>query len=292
MGSKEKEIKCIYNVIHSNQIRGSFSKQYHNMLKNSVILSEEFERPDFVLSIDNEIYGIEHCQTDLLIQEKKKRTHNLLDVQNTEINKTINKYNGNPDLLDVEIANGQALKKPLELVEERINLISDFNYENFISNFKKVCSVHNDKCSEYIEHINSVYKRNPKFLGCLVEIHYPKIRKYKIVDANGNSREQALKHPPITKDMMNVISSMKKYEFVIVFMHEIEIAGKKPNYYIFYVSPKDALKSISDQLILRVNSFELVSPFNIHCNAKVKISSDNVVYDGENIKFNCELKIE
>ncbi len=291
MGNKEKEIKCLHNVIHSTKIIGSFSKQFHDLLKNSELLSEEFERPDYVFKIINEIYGIEHCQADLLIHEKKRKTHNLLDIHNTEMNKIISKYDGNPDLLDEEIDNGKALKKPLELVEERMNKISDFNYDDFINNFRKVCSDHNDKCPLYVDHISAVYKTAPIFIGCLVEVHYPKIRKYIITDLKGNTRGQALHHPPITADMVNIISSMKNFKYVILYMHEIEINGKKPNYYICYISPKDAWKSIRNQFIPCVKRFELGNPFNIPCNAKVHIDSDNVVFDGENNKFNCKLQI-
>lgn len=139
---KEHELKCFKKVLNYHKNKGQFAIQMHNLFlecKENIILPE---KPDIIISSDNKLIGIEHCQTDLLFKIKSHKAQSMLRNQQSTIERKVDEYK-DLKIREEAINNGKAIDDILELVNERIDHKTNFEYSKFIDNFKRVCSEHN-----------------------------------------------------------------------------------------------------------------------------------------------------
>ena len=273
MADKNKEFECLEKVLNCKNVKGQFARDIREaLLQKKEYINCRSERPDIVIQDDSEVVGIEHCQVDVLFKIKKKKAQSMIGKQNNKINELVEKYK-DEELLEKDISNGKAVTSVLKLVEERYDYRNLFRYSDFIENFKRVCSEHNNNCGVYRENLNIIAAGKNISLACLVEIPYSRERVYCISDANG-TREQAINGLPITESMLLAIQNMSGFDFVILCMHCLDYPKKEKDIICYFFSPRAVVQGIKQQNIKPVYSFELLKPFGLPFKTDVRFPAD------------------
>lgn len=222
----------------------------------------ESERPDFVVG---EI-GIEHFLVDILVNDFSA---SISRKQDAEKIKKIEEYNKHPEKLDECIETGEITKYLEKNIKEQIDGLCNFNYNEFINNFKRVF----DKHCKNIE----AYRKKCKILGFLIEIPYPKPMNtgYVIMD-NDTKRTQRLKIIPITKDMIKCFQYANNIDFIVLCIIPINFKEDYSECQVVKVDMKNIEKSIRQQGMIICDKFDY-SQGNI-CKPVPKITIESTNY--------------
>ena len=284
MADKSKELECLEKVLNCKNVKGQFARDIREaLLQKKEYIDCSGERPDIVIQDDFEVIGIEHCQVDVLFKIKKKKAQSMIGKQNNKINELVETYK-DEELLEKDISNGKAVTSVLKLVEERYDYRNLFRYSDFIDNFKRVCSEHNNNCGVYRDKLNAIAVEKNISLGCLVEIPYSRERVYRISDANG-TREQAINGLPITEGMLLAIQNMSGFDFVVLCMYCLDYPKKEKDIICYFFSPRAVVQCIKQQNIKPVYSFELLNPFGLPFKTDVRFPADKYEIGNGNISF-------
>jgi len=277
VADKNKEVECFEKVLECNNILGDFAKNMRKQLidcKDSIVVNSE--RPDIIVSSDDMTIGIEHCQIDVLFNIKNKKAQSMVKKHASEINKMVNKYKEN-DSLDDDINNGEAVEPIFRVLKDRFEYRDSFSYSSFIENFQRVCKEHNDKSNAYRNNLEILYSAKTIKLGCLVDIPYPNERAYAI-SYNKGIRNQYMDGIPVTNGILNVVQTMKGFDFVILCMHCFDSKSRSTKCY--YFCPSNMEMGIKQQRIPIIYSFDLLSPYGFEKEMNIEfITNDQTTTD-------------
>lgn len=270
---KEKEIFC--KMLDCNKVVGNTALSLHNCLRDvKKSINYETEKPDMVIKEDDLIIGIEHCMIDVLFKKKRKMEQSLTRVQEGIIKKAVDKYKENAVLLEVDIKNGTAPMIIQNCIEDGFNYRGKFCYSDFVEYFKRVTGEHNSKVDIYKDNLEK-YAKKANILACLIEVQCPKEKAYKIVTMNGKVSRQRIIGIPITGDLIQAISKMTGFDFVILYLHEE--CGKDR---VYYFVPSRMKSCIREQHISIFQAFD----FTLKCSMKITGESQPGEY-----KMNMEI---
>lgn len=190
------------------------------------------ERPDFLFGkIDNEHFhvGIEHFLVDVLfdgnviknedgvIRNLNKKGHSISRMDFGKIDKKIQCYQNNLELLDKDIQSGITLNFVEGLVNRQLDKLNGFSYAAFLCNFWNVFYGHWKSID--------VYRKSCDKFGFLIEFRVPLRNDYLIFDGD-RCRRQVLNGIPITRDMIVILSlAVSKLDFVIFSMLPMFYSG-------------------------------------------------------------------
>ena len=211
----------------------------------------------------------------------------MVGKQEKKINGLIEKYS-DKKLLESDIKNGKALKETLNLVEERYEHRTDFEYDKFIDNFKRVCLSHNDSCVDYKKRVKEYASDKNNTLACLIELPYSKELSYIVTDDKG-TREQAIRGVPITKDMLKIFSLMNGFDFIILFMDCFSRSRKKEQL-CYYFLPKNIDLCVKQQGIKPIKSFDLRNSFGLPFKTDIGFPEEDIVNENGSITYKVEVK--
>ncbi len=287
MSDKNREFNILTKALKSQNVKGDIPLSIHRILLSNINrIDDSGERPDFIVMADDEVIGIEHCQVDLFFTIKRKKAQSMIGKQEKKITGLVEKYS-DKDLLETDIKNGKALKEALNLVEERHEHRTDFVYDKFIDNFKRVCLSHNDNCDDYKKRVNECAQNKNSSLACLIELPYARELVYQITDDKG-TREQALKGVPITYDMLNIISQMRGFDFIILFMDCFSHPKKKERLCYYFV-PKNMYLCIKQQGIKPINSFGFKNSFGLPFKTDISFPEEDIINENGNTSFTVKV---
>lgn len=288
MSDKNRELNILTKALDCQNVKGDIPTNIHEILRKNIdIIDSDGERPDFIIMAEDEVIGIEHCQVDLFFRIKRKKAQSMVGKQEKKIDGLIEKYS-DKNLLESDIKNGKALKEALNLVEERYEHRTDFEYDKFINNFKRVCLSHNDNCADYKKRVKDYAPGRNNTLACLIELPYSKELTYIITDDKG-TREQAIRGVPITKDMLKIISQMNGFDFIILFMDCFSRSRKK-EHLCYYFVPKNINLCIKQQGIKPINSFDLKNSFGLPFKTDIDFPEEYIINEDGTTTYKVEVK--
>lgn len=231
MGSKSEERECFDQVIKLSKLP---------ILKGNVI---ETERPDFIIGTTGlEHFMIEVCQNYEMPRGEISKTPvgSLTRKQTLQHSRYVARFQGHPEELTDFVDSGNALIYLENCVNKTINTISDFKYEDFIDNFKRIFNKHSNNINEY-------YK-TCRTLGFLIELPYLRPigpHCYTISNA-GSWRNQNVRSIPVTRDMIKILKSTK-INFLILYMRDVLSTSKDARHcQVVYL---DMSQNVEQQLI-------------------------------------------
>lgn len=244
--SEKDEAICLDKVISpSSDIRGRYARSICKRLMSIREQLQPDESPDFIYYDENMVFGLEHCLVDGLPNDKgdsfsRTTNHRILNI--------IDKRDG-----DLEKDMGEICP----LVSDVLNCINNFSYDNFIKNFKRICSSHNLKCEKdndygYKNHLRT-FSSNIE-IGCLIDIPITYACRQYIVNNNGKSTEKYLPTIPFTHDMLDIIEDMSAFDFIIVCVHSTKYINVR------CFDPKNMHRCIRQQNIDPCDYFEYKKP--------------------------------
>lgn len=166
------------------------------------------ERPDFIISTNDQKIGIEHFLIPTVTRGEK------YPLNIWEVNECLNlykQYEGNKEIIDLDIDNGVLPKKIESLVNEIINISNTFLYTNFIERFRNALGGDGN-------HVKSIdfYSKKCDKLGFLIELPDISEGMYRL---NGNPMLQRFAIMPFSYDMCSCIDVLftkhENLQFVI-----------------------------------------------------------------------------
>lgn len=190
---RKDELKCWENVQEDIPI----FRNYKN------ISNEGQERPDFIFEYQDEIIGIEHFLVDLVETRVKKSKYPQSRRNAKEELQLLNKWQ--PSLCEAGFAE-MVLPDTEQCINDEIQRYSLFDYQNFISEFKRIFGSHIEKTESYM-------KTNK--MGFLIEIPVP-LFTWMVQDRNWNWHKQSINGIPMTEDIWNIINRFDELDFVII----------------------------------------------------------------------------
>ncbi len=244
MEMKDVERNCL-NLLLRDTPKFTFGIEIQNLLKGNI---RETERPDFLI---NNI-GIEHFLIDLLFKTKSKKAMSIERKNRSSIIDKVDYYKENPHLLDKDIDNGSAVEFVENMINSQINAISDFSYNSFVDNYKRVFDNHYNNISKYRSYCTK--------LGFLIEIPYSETNYY-IITNKDNCRAQAIRTMPIPRDILTHIWKYRNIDFVVLCIRPMYLSNKtrKKDISIIYIDPKNQ-KYFGDRIVL-CDSFDFPHKF-------------------------------
>lgn len=290
MGRKVFEKNCFEGLKSVEKVFGHAAKQIYNFIfEQTENVDFEHEKPDIRIIRDDCVIGLEHFLTDVIFGESEKQS--LTRTEDSKINEAVNKYKDNKELLDQDMKNGKAPNIVFQLVSDRINREKNYDYKQFIENFRNVSNNHNNKCNIYRENLKKVAQENNVeniLLGCLIEIPYPQTSEYVLCSGNKKWR-QRMNGIPITKDMLLAIQNMKNFDFIIIYMYCYDSFRNKNKRtrvcYCFY--PNRVALDIREQgLSEKIFSFNYPGP-----KYQISVDKESIKNDGENITVTLNGKL-
>ncbi len=202
---KSIERECLEKTQNYISNAPNASKYILGLLSGRVI---ESERPDFLIENESGVIGAEHFLVDTLIGKKKAARSR---TRESELQRIFNKYHDN-----IYGNEEKALKEVELIVQSDIDAIQNFEYQRFISEFKRIVMEHSDRVIEYKRLHSKLYK-----IVFLIEIPIP---KNKIIGISTSHKQEEIKGRrfPITDEMLKVLKSIScNVDYVIIsVMHE------------------------------------------------------------------------
>lgn len=232
--SKNVERKCLDIVQHI---------KHYNILQGNVI---EDERPDFII----ETVGIEHFLVDVITNNGS-----INRKQSNSIQDKIVDYKNHPNKFDKDIASNESSNYVQDIINEQIYGISNFNYQVFAENFKRIFDNHYKNIP--------VYRKKCDKLGFLIEIPYIKpigAHGYIITD-NNKKRNQVLKTIPITKDMIKCFKYIGNVDFIIICAIPINFKGDYSQCQVIMIDMNNVEQSIRKQGMIICDEFDFSQKF-------------------------------
>lgn len=228
MSGKDVERRCLDVVLHM----GGFG-----ILQGEVT---ECERPDFVVGS----VGLEHFLIDVVTKNGSIHRKQLALNQ-----KVVAYYGEHPNELNEDIASGKASDFIQNAINEQICGLSNFNYQEFANNFKRVFDKHYKNIPTYRENCNE--------LGFLIEIrcNEPIGAHGYVVTEHNRKRNQALKTIPITRDMVNCFKQKNNVDFIIVCFMPINFDGNYSKCRVIKIDMDNVEQSIREQGVLICDEF-------------------------------------
>lgn len=216
---------------------------------------KDSERPDFIFAM----VGLEHFLTDELQYKKKNDLHSVTRTHINLIANRVQHYKENPAELDADIANEFAGQYVENLINEQINAMSEFKYQEFVGNFERVYKQHYDKLFEY--------HKKCKQVGFLIEIPYikPFGRHGYIITDNGKKYNKCVKTIPFTRDMIRCLKWNNNADFVIFCIMPVDFHNSSEDYkncQVIRVDMTNVEKSIRQQGIIICDEFDFSVKFN------------------------------
>lgn len=246
MDKKQREEVTIKSFLNYKQL----NSQYANQLQ-STLLSMDFEdswkeRPDLLFvnkNNKNKVIGIEHFLVDVL-SEQQNAYSRIRENQQAQL---LEKYGGDK----LEGKQEVAAQELMNFIVRDLNKKDNIDCENFIFQFERVKNNHDSEA--YILALNKLYDQVS--LGYIIEITYMQEEMWHVQEKSGNYHKMRLSGLPISKDMLDIVQSIKFADFVILCTHEII----KKQMDFFVLDFKDFQRSIQSNKIHVCQSFTSAS---------------------------------
>lgn len=166
MGKERYERKCIEDLLTFTQ--GKATERYVKKFREYSVIEDWSEAPDFLLFNQEKYCGIEHFVVDVFYDEieGQVRSGSRLVCGNTD--NTYQKYH--KDLED-DIFNAKEAGIAVEnCIQQKVDLLSSFNYTRFVDKFKQTLEKHIGKVPRYHEHLAaSGYPSDVPMFFCIEE---------------------------------------------------------------------------------------------------------------------------
>lgn len=269
---KKKEIYCLRNAIRCSSPLGATAQEIYTLLQEGEkYIFEDCvdERPDIIMNTPSMLIGVEHCQADLLFWEKRGKAYSMASSQEDRTRKVVEKYK-NLTLLDRDVESGEALFPAFDSIEERFSLQEAFDYRIFLCNFERVASQHNKNSGSYRANLSAKAPEKQQTLGCIIDVPYLKSSTYSFI-SGGVERLQRIKGIPLTSGIIDSISKMTGFDFVILYLRPIDGFIRKKDFICYYFKPKEMTEMICQQRIKIYDSFSFSAPL------KVSFNRENIV---------------
>ncbi len=288
MKKGDKEKISLERVLSCKTITGLYARNILKLLSNNTSVDSDGECPDIIIQTETHTIGVEHCQVDVLFKPVKDKAQSMVETHNRKRELLVKKYSDGSSNLEKDIENGEAIKPILDIIEDMYEHNEDFSYVNFINNFNRVCIKHNNNVQKYMERLNGLSAGKQELMICLIDIPYPKVKNYIIVD-NKAERNQSIIGIPITNGILRIIERMNRFDSVIISMYPLSGSQKKKNNVCYYFDPQNINDSVRQQHIKPIDFFALPHSFGLPYKTNVKFPMEKYVKGKDSITITAEI---
>ena len=202
------------------------------------------ERPDFVSNCEECSYTIEHflvdyCNDGINNNQSESRRANR-DVMNI-YRKYHDQVIGTIKESDIDAAS-QEIEEELNRI---VNISLAFDYGKYVDAFRRIFEQHYSRVDEYLSNI--LIKRNSTRIGFLIEFRCDTTFMHAIYNNADVSFKGKHKPFPLTKDIVDLLRTAKKLDFVMISQFNEGVAIESQDVRIY--EPNDMDKSIREQHI-------------------------------------------
>lgn len=246
------------------------ARKYINSLVpicNEKLKLTQSERPDFVGILDGYSYAIEHFLVDFCNDgvnnnqsESRRANRDVMDIYK--------KYH-DPDagtIKDTDIDNAT------QDIENEINKISNislsFDYKRYVEAFRRVFDQHYSRVDDYLS--NGIIKGKSIKIGFLIEFHCDTTLMHAIYNNSVVYFQGKHKPFPLTKDIVEIISSATKLDFVIISQFNEGVFTESQDVRIY--KPNNMEESIKRQ---HIRIYDNIFYSNVKKNISLTVLKDN-----------------
>ena len=179
-------------------------KTIMNLLNGEIV---ESESPDFLIKNEGGVIGVEHFLIDTLLERKNNSRSRS---RQSEMKRTFKRFNKNIDGNEEK-----ALSEVQSIIQADMDCVQNFDYNNFIKEFKRIVMEHTAKARNY----KQIHKELTKIMF-LIEIN---ISKNKMIGyVNNEMIDIKGRCLPFTNEMLNVLKiALDKVDYIVIsVMHE------------------------------------------------------------------------